>query len=425
MTPSRICRSVTQALNFDNAGLLSSMTKSCHVEGWKSIEREPLYVFIIIGENRSIHIAGAALTRRIQSNQRLVYRSCLKNIYPPVHLLHLLRLPGLGALPPLPGRLGPGLGVEEVVPPAEAAGVVADEALVVHVVVLSAGPEGEEVVQAPGELVAGVGVDGLKQTAHDPQVHGQDVQVLGEGAPDDGAEDGAEAQEHDLDRRGVLGRQAEGGRVLVVDLVHVAVEGPPVEHAVRPVVPAVLEDEEHADLHRDLPQRREGHAGPHAEEDGHRVEEPDLRQLDGEVREEDEPGAVPLLGGGGDFLLTVLECAQCVCVAFPYILNLVPVEPGYSVDYDPRQTAAKVDSFMHHLRSVSLCASRTIDSAHKGQDSRGENIVLHPGIPCRPQSLQDVQVNVGLRDQVVVAPVRLGWRRQRMNERNVVRPAKG
>lgn len=49
--------------------------------------------------------------------------------------------------------------------------------------VVSTGPEREEVVERPGELVAGVRVDGLEDTENDPDVHGQDVEVLGDGAP--------------------------------------------------------------------------------------------------------------------------------------------------------------------------------------------------------------------------------------------------
>ena len=99
----------------------------------------------------------------------------------------------------------------------------------VHVVVLRAGPEGQEMVQAPRELVAGVRVYGLEQAQDDPEVHGQDVQVLSEGAPQHGAEDGADAEEHDFDRRGVFCREPEGRGVLVVDLVDCFVEGAPME----------------------------------------------------------------------------------------------------------------------------------------------------------------------------------------------------
>jgi hypothetical protein len=138
----------------------------------------------------------------------------------------LLSLSGLGQLllPPSLGGLSTGFGVKNRVPPPEAAGVVADELLVVHVVVLGTGPEGENVVQAPGELVAAVRIDGLEQTERDPRVHGQNVQVLRDGAPEDGAGDGSEAKNHDLNRRRVLSSQTERSRVLVMDLVDVLVQ---------------------------------------------------------------------------------------------------------------------------------------------------------------------------------------------------------
>jgi hypothetical protein len=143
-----------------------------------------------------------------------------------MHFLHdLLSLPGLGELL-LASRLGSlstGLGAKDKVPPPEAARVVADELLVVNVVVLGTGPEGKEMVQRPGELVTAVRVDGLEETKHNPCVHCQDVKILGDGAPDDGAADGAETQDHDLNGRSVLSSKTEGGGILVVDLVDVLV----------------------------------------------------------------------------------------------------------------------------------------------------------------------------------------------------------
>lgn len=173
----------------------------------------------------------------------------------------------------------------------------------VNIVMLSTRPERQEVVQRPRELVAGVRIDSLEETADDPEVHSQDVQIASDGTPYDRAEDRAGAEDHDFDGRGVLGGQTEGGGVVVVNLVDGAVERTPVHGAVGPVVPGVLDDEEDGDLHGDFPERGEGDAGAHAEEDGHGVEDPDLRELDGEVGEEDHFGAVPLFSSGGDFAL--------------------------------------------------------------------------------------------------------------------------
>lgn len=145
----------------------------------------------------------------------------------------------------------------------------------VNIVVLGASPEGKEVVERPGELVARVCVNGLEKAKDDPDVHGQDVEVLGDSAPHDGDTNGAEAQSHDFNWRSVLGSKTEGSRILVVNLVNGLVEGTPVEGAVHPVVPCILEDKEDCDLVGHLVERWEWDTGAEAEELSHRVEEPE------------------------------------------------------------------------------------------------------------------------------------------------------
>jgi hypothetical protein len=224
-------------------------------------------------------------------------------------LLGLLGL-GLGQLPlaPLLGSLGTGLGVKAEVPPPEAAGVVSNELLVVDVVVLSASPEGEEVVKAPGELVAAVRIDGLEHAEGDPDVHGENVEILGDGAPEDRASDGSETQDHDFDGRGVLSGEAKGSRVLVVDLVDVLVEeGACVHEAVSPVVPGVFHDEEDGNLVGNLVQRRERDRCLEAEVLAHGVKKPDLREFDGEMGQEDKERTLGLLPEGGDFVLCTMS----------------------------------------------------------------------------------------------------------------------
>lgn len=95
--------------------------------------------------------------------------------------LHSLELPIAAAL----GSFGTGLGVHDVVPPAEAGGVVADEALVVGVVVVCPSPEREEMTQTPGEIITAVSVDSLEKSADNPQIHGNQVQIASQGDPDD------------------------------------------------------------------------------------------------------------------------------------------------------------------------------------------------------------------------------------------------
>lgn len=173
----------------------------------------------------------------------------------------------------------------------------------VHIVVLSAGPEGKEVVQAPGEFVTTVCIDSLEEAEHDPQVHGQNMQITRNSTPQNGRADRSETKNHDLNGRSVLSGKSEGSRVLVVDLVDVLVEKAVVHGAVHPVMPGILENEENSDLKGHLVDAREGNCCAETKELAHGVEEPDLRKLDGEVRKEDKKGTLPLLPRGGDLVL--------------------------------------------------------------------------------------------------------------------------
>lgn len=103
-------------------------------------------------------------------------------------------------------------------------------------------------VQAPREIIAAMRVDGLEEAKDDPDVHREDVKIARDCTPQDGNADGTDAQDHDFDRRSVFRGQAEGRRVLVVDLVDVLVERTPMQRPVRPVVPSVFEHEEDGDL---------------------------------------------------------------------------------------------------------------------------------------------------------------------------------
>lgn len=147
----------------------------------------------------------------------------------------------------------------------------------VYVMVVRAGPDGQEMMQTPGELVATVRVDSLEQPQGDPDVHGEDVKLASDGAPEDGRADGADAEDQYFDGRGVFGGKAEGGRVLVVDLVDAAVERTPVQGTVEPVVPGIFEDEEDCNLISHSPRGGEGNAGIKAEVLSHGVEKPDER----------------------------------------------------------------------------------------------------------------------------------------------------
>lgn len=245
--------------------------------------------------------------------------------------------------------IGTGLGVKHVVPPAEAGSVVANELFVVNVVVLSAGPDRQEVAQAPGEVVAAVGVDGLEETQSDPDVHGQEVELAGDGEDQDGRSDDTDSKQTRLNGRGVLSSQAERSRVQVVHLVDAPVQRAVVKSAVEPVVPGVLHDEEEGNLPSHGEDRGEWNAVVHAEVGGNGVEEPDLRQFGGEVADEDDGGAIPLLFQGGDLL----------------VLNLVLVEVGDLVHDHEGKAAAEVDDLVH-------------EEAH---ETGRQSVIVHPQVP--------------------------------------------
>lgn len=59
--------------------------------------------------------------------------------------------------------------------------------------VVSSGPERQEVVQGPWELVTGMSVHSLEQPQADPHGDGEQMQVPGEVAPHNGDADGAHA----------------------------------------------------------------------------------------------------------------------------------------------------------------------------------------------------------------------------------------
>jgi len=109
-----------------------------------------------------------------------------------------------------------GLGSKAVIPPSERGGVVANKLLVVNIVMLSSSPEWDEVVERPWEFVSRVGIDSLEETEDNPNVHGDDVEVSGKSDPHDWDSNTSETKSHDLNGRGELSGNSEGGGVLVV-----------------------------------------------------------------------------------------------------------------------------------------------------------------------------------------------------------------
>lgn len=144
----------------------------------------------------------------------------------------------------------------------------------VQVVMVGAGPEWEEMMEAPRELVAAMRVDCLEQAQHNPDIHREDMQISSHSAPKNRAADSPKAQDHHLNRGGIFGSHAEGSRILVVDLVNGLVQGTPVEGTVRPVMPGVFQDEEDGNLVGHFPHGRERNRSRNSEELSHGMEQP-------------------------------------------------------------------------------------------------------------------------------------------------------
>lgn len=68
------------------------------------------------------------------------------------------------------------------------------------------------------------------------------------------------------------------------------------------------------------------------------------------------------------------------CPEHTHVLDLVLVEGGYGVNYDPGQTATKVDDLVHH----------------EGHDAGGEGVILHVQIPRGPEALCDAKLDMDL-----------------------------
>lgn len=252
------------------------------------------------------------------------------------------------------------VGAQEVVPPSERGRVAADESLVVVVVMVSTGPEGDPVVQRDGEVVTRVSINSLEKTEHDPDIDGQDVQVLGESAKGEGTTDGTSTENENLERVGVLGSETKGSRIFVVLLVNVLVKRTPVKGTVSPVVKSILEDKEKTNLPCDLGPVWEGNlVGGKTKVFANRVEGPDLWQLDGEVREENVLGALPLLFKSRHLL----------------VLQLVLAHRWHGVNDDPRNGTSEVNDLVDHER----------------HDTGGNDGVAPVEIPVGPCLLEEVE----------------------------------
>ena len=87
-----------------------------------------------------------------------------------------------------------------------------------------------------------------------------------------------------------------------------------------------------------------------------------------------------------------------------YTLNLVSLKETQAIDEDPRKRAAKVEQLVDD----------------EGHDAGGQDIVLHPRIPCDPQSLCHAQVGIGFGNIPILAPIGAGGQLGRIPRRKKV-----
>ena len=70
-------------------------------------------------------------------------------------------------------------GVQKIIPPPEAAGIISYKLLVMEIMVVCASPEREEVMKTPWKLIATVRINGLEKPQDDPDVHRKNMQIAG------------------------------------------------------------------------------------------------------------------------------------------------------------------------------------------------------------------------------------------------------
>lgn len=103
--------------------------------------------------------------------------------HPRMDTLHLIvDLLGLGSFQLLPltsllRSIWARPGIHNIIPPSETTSIIPNETLMMNIMIVGTSPEWEEIMQAPRELVAAMRIDGLKNTEHNPNVHGEDMQV--------------------------------------------------------------------------------------------------------------------------------------------------------------------------------------------------------------------------------------------------------
>jgi len=252
------------------------------------------------------------------------------------------------------------ISTHNVVAPAEGSREIVHKGHVVEIVVIGTGPEREDVLERPREIVSAVSVDGLEETEGDPDVHGEDVEVASAEDVENRTSDRCSTKDEDFSWMGVLSGEAEGSRVFVVNLVDVFVHGTPVEELMTEEVAHVFVDEEKRDLKGYILPSRERHLpGAHSETLSNWVKQPNQGELDGKVGKEDTLCAFPLILGRRDLVW----------------LELPPTKVRNGVDDDPRDATSEVDNLMEEETSK----------------ASSEDWVTEQKVPVNPLSLDPVE----------------------------------
>jgi len=167
------------------------------------------------------------------------------------------------------------VGTHDVVTPTEGSGKIIYESHVVEIVVISTGPEREDVLERPREIVSAVSIDGLEETEDNPDVHGEDVKVAGTKDVENWTSDCSSTEDEDFSWVGVLGRKTEGSRVFVMNFMDVLVHRAPVEELMGEEVEHIFVNEKKRDLNSDVLPSGEGNLpSTHPETLGNWVKQP-------------------------------------------------------------------------------------------------------------------------------------------------------
>lgn len=70
-----------------------------------------------------------------------------------------------------------GISTKEIIPPTEAGSIVTNKGHVMVIMMISTSPEGDKVASRPREIIARMTIDGLEETASDPEEHGEHMKL--------------------------------------------------------------------------------------------------------------------------------------------------------------------------------------------------------------------------------------------------------